>query len=873
LTAAACLARPSAAKTTGLKGMSAMPLDWNRVGTSNREPLIRPREIFAALPSRPWDYLRQEQGEALERWFARRDDRDVVIKQNTGGGKTVAGLLIAQSTMNEGIGKAVYLAPDTYLAGYVREEAARLGLATVTHPDDTAFRAQQAILVVTFQKLINGRSVFGVAGDGRDPVDLGIVVVDDAHAALATTEGQFRLTVPSSHTAYAPLVDMFATDLRGQSASTWEDIQAGVYAAVARIPFWSWADRQEEVMRLLHPHRLDDDFRFVWPLIADVLSLCAATVTSRGVEIRPPCPPIKMIPAFANAKRRVYLTATLADDSVLVTDLDAAPDQVIHPVTPDSAADLGDRMILAPVALNPNLDDDAVRVLARQFADGDRDGDGMPESGPVNVVVLVPGAKTAAAWAPYADRTHYVGSMEAGVAELKSGHVGVVVLVNKYDGIDLPGKACELLILDGIPRPLDAAERREAVALADSPARLAREVQRIEQGMGRGVRDSGDYCAVLLLGANLAVATHDPGHLDLFSPATRAQLGLSRDVADQIRGEGLDAVRMALAACIARDPQWKERSKRAVADVHYADTSIIRPEAIASREAFDLAAAGQTSAAADRLQQTINDTANPALRGWLREQKAPYVHHTDPPAAQQILAAAIRDNPFVLRPAAGITPAPVRATATQARAAAAFLAGEHQDGTSLVLGVRALLEEIQWDPERTDEAERAWEQLGRHLGFASSRPEKQSGRGPDSLWALTAERHAVTELKTGCTTIVIAKKDLDQLGGSVRWDQEQHPGIQSLPVMVHPSREYDERGTPVPNMRVVTPVKLDELKGAVRAYAVALADGPGRWADEQAVAAQLAYHKLDSGNLFQTYAEAPHIAPRPAVAAGAVQNP
>ena len=65
---------------------------------------------------------------------------------------------------------------------------------------------------------------------------------------------------------------------------------------------------------------------FTWPLIADVLPLCAATVTSRGLEIRPPCPPINMIPAFASARRSVYLTATLADDSILVTDLDADPD-------------------------------------------------------------------------------------------------------------------------------------------------------------------------------------------------------------------------------------------------------------------------------------------------------------------------------------------------------------------------------------------------------------------------------------------------------------------------------------------------------------------------------------------------------------------
>lgn len=219
-----------------------------------------------------------------------------------------------------------------------------------------------------------------------------------------------------------------------------------------------------------------------------------------------------MIPAFHQAKRRVYLTATPADDNVLVTDLDADPAKLRHPVTPGSASDLGDHMILAPVGLNPDLDDEAVRVMARQFADGDRDGDGVAEAEPVNVVVLVPSTKAAAAWSPYADRVHYVADLEAGVAELKAGHVGLVVLVNKYDGVDLPGKACYLLILDGVPRPMDAAERREASVLWGSETRLTRQIQRIEQGMGRGVRDNEGHCVVLLLGSELAVPTsRSPG--------------------------------------------------------------------------------------------------------------------------------------------------------------------------------------------------------------------------------------------------------------------------------------------------------------------------------------------------------------------------
>jgi hypothetical protein len=513
-------------------------------------------------------------------------------------------------------------------------------------------------------------------------------------------------------------------------------------------------------------------------------------------------------------------------------------------------------MILAPVALNPNLDDEAVRILARQYADGDRDGDNVTDSAPVNVVVLVPSADIAKKWARYADRTWRVGDLEAGVAELRAGHVGLVVLVNKYDGIDLPGKACELLILDGVPRPLDAWERREAVALADSPVWLAREVQRIEQGMGRGVRDTNDHCAVLLLGAELAIATHDPRYLALFSPATRAQLGLSRDIAKQISGEGLNAVRVAINACLDRDPHWTERSRRALADVRYTETSIIRPEAVASRQAFDLAASGQTSAAADRLQRAVNDLDDPATRGWIMQQKAAYLHLTDPAAAQAALVSAARDNPYALHPVAGISPAPARPTVAQAREAAGFLAAEYADGISLVLGVRSLLDGIQWDEERTDEGEAAWERLGRHLGFASTRPDQQYGTGPDNLWVLDGGRHAVIELKTGCTTPAIAKHDLDQLGGSVRWDQQQHPGINSVPVMVHPSPGCHDLGTVVPGMRVVTPAKLEELKASVRTFATTLAEGQGRWADEQAVAAALAQGRLNGGQIFSTFAEA-----------------
>lgn len=103
------------------------------------------------------------------------------------------------------------------------------------------------------------------------------------------------------------------------------------------------------------------------------------------------------------------------------------------------------------------------------------------------------------------------------------------------------------------------------------------------------------------------------------------------------------------------------------------------------------------------------------------------------------------------------------------------------------------------------------------------------------------------------------KKDVDQLGGSIRWNKEQNVGVQSIPIMLHPSRTIDDRGTVVDGMKVVTPAKLEELKEAVRAFAVALADGQGRWGDEQAVRERLSHGQLTGDRIFQKYVEAPII--------------
>lgn len=114
-------------------------LDFGRLGlVSAADSEIHPRDIFSALPSKSsqYSYLRDVQGDVLDEWFTRRRDRDLVIKMNTGNGKTVVGLLILKSALNEGAGPSVYLVPDNYLANQVEATCADLGISHSREPRD-----------------------------------------------------------------------------------------------------------------------------------------------------------------------------------------------------------------------------------------------------------------------------------------------------------------------------------------------------------------------------------------------------------------------------------------------------------------------------------------------------------------------------------------------------------------------------------------------------------------------------------------------------------------------------------------------------------------------------------------------------------------
>ena len=69
--------------------MDVSVVDFNRLRSQQQESTpVDPVKIFLRLPKSPgFDDLWSSQAEALKEWFRRRDERDIVIKLNTGGGE------------------------------------------------------------------------------------------------------------------------------------------------------------------------------------------------------------------------------------------------------------------------------------------------------------------------------------------------------------------------------------------------------------------------------------------------------------------------------------------------------------------------------------------------------------------------------------------------------------------------------------------------------------------------------------------------------------------------------------------------------------------------------------------------------------------
>lgn len=791
-----------------------MPIKFDDLLDDDETPVIDPRDIFLTLDrDQKFAFPRDIQTEVMKAWFEQRKRSDTVIKLNVGSGKTLVGLLLLQSSLNEGVRPAIYIAPDNQLVNQVLTEAKALGIPASDDPRDAEVQSGERIAVTIIHRLFNGKSIFGVGSEGVK-LKIGAVVIDDVHACIATINEQFRIVLPNTHPAYQAIFDIAKTDLQRQSYARYLDLKNGDPRVIMEVPYWTWLDHQSEILEALHAHKSDDELKFSYPLLRDILSQCRCLISGQKLEIEPFCPPTDLIMAFSKAKRRIYTTATLADDSVLVTHFGAASENLGNPIVPTSSQSMGERMILMPLELSAALDADAIRKLLVSLAKKE------------NVVVIVPSKAASEAWQPVADQVLMGDTIVAGVEKLRNEHVGLTVLVNRYDGIDLPHGACRVLAIVDLPEVNSCAELADMAVLGDSELGLRRQMQRIEQGMGRGVRSNDDYCVVLLLGARLTARVKSLEGAALLTPATQAQLELSRKIAKQLADVDLKGLREVIDQCLSRDSDWVKVSKKTLLKAKAQPSLAIDQKNVAIRASFDLARSGDHKAAVEVLRKAVNESTDGDEKAWLMQRVAAIEHRLSAAVSQKTLAAAYKLNPNVLRPLEGVT---YQKLSAEAGAQAANVQQFHQsrflEAADRLLYAQQLIDDLLFQAVSADRFESALNSAAEFIGIKGQRPEKLFGEGPDNLWALANGSFLIIECKNNATSEKgIAKSDAGQIEQSMTWFTTKYPATTGTPVMIHPHRKGADGATLRPDLHIMTEDELGKFRKAVEAFAKSIGD-------------------------------------------------
>jgi replicative superfamily II helicase len=818
---------------------------------------IEPTELFRSLVTVDrLEYLRDVQQDVLRAWYGQRTERDTIVKMNTGAGKTIVGLLMLQSSLNEGIAPALYLCPTIQLVNQVASDARDLGIPAVTLAGPgqlpVEFDNGEAILIATFQKLFNGRSIFGVTGSGRTPIQVGAVLVDDAHSCLRIARETATVTIPSTSSVYSQLFSIFEGSLRSQSESQTAEIKQAHPWARLLIPHWAWQARLADVAGILAKNQESDELKFSWPLIKESLATCHCIFTGQKLEISPYLVPIRAIPSFANASRRFFLSATLADDSILPREFDVQRRAVEQTVRPSIRGDAGERMILVPDLIDPVLG----LQLPKFIADN---------RGEYNIVVLVPSGAGAARWQEVGAALAMSDDVAPAIERLRAATGQFIVLANRYDGIDLPDDACRILIVDGLPIGDTLFDRYTADVRQNSLLAAARIAQTVEQGFGRGVRSGKDRCVVLLSGRELVRFVSMKKHLSLFSPETREQIEIGRQIskiASEEKSPSNIRLLQLMEQCLKGEEKWRKFHATRMSKVTDDPLDNLRLNiGVNERTALNAFNGGDHQEAVRLMRETVNAVAtkHSSDSGWYLQLGAMFMHSADPTEGQQMQKRAHETDSALLKPMAGVRYRRVALKGgIQAERVLAWIR-EHSEPNAVVVAVEDILSRIAFGVE-ADAFEHAWFELGEVLGFRSQRPEKEFGKGPDELWAMPGNTYLLAEAKSDVkeTRTEIYQSEAEQLSNSVNWFRNEYGTDANLvAVLIHPVSTLAHTAFPPEGSLVIDREMMGKLHNALKLFAAALAGrASDAWSASQ-VGQLLEDHELSATSFRSAYCKSP----------------
>ena len=709
------------------------------------------------------------QRDILKSWFTafKEGQNDKMVSLNTGGGKTLIGLMIAESIRRETGGKVVYVCPNTFLGIQTAEEATKYGLKAVSYlnfsgerpawSDESAFLENQEICITTYSALLNPKSIF-------KEMEIKSVIFDDAHLSLDLLDDQYSLR-SENHEIIKAISNIFKSSPHIQEKIN--SIQDGDPLALVMIPPFEWHSQVSSVKDILsRDEKIRDSL--TWLNLKEKLDRTFCFISASRIEIGFLYPNVKNQFVFLDGVHRVYLSATLPNLDDITRVFGVTPSRIQID--------------------NPDYRPERLFIFSKKLKVADADETIRKELLALTPKTLVLGPSNDSL-TPYRSAGALIpansADVPAKIKEFKNAGKGILALANRYDGIDMPGGTCHSLLVDGLPYTVTLKNRFFSEYFHNHKNSFLRSIiaSKLIQAFGRTIRTNNDYSVIFLLGGKLNswMINHDNKkffRLDLYE-----DIEIGSSVSETIIS--VEDLKSLVGEILGQTDNWKSFFEQRKNELSVRKTNAAEEEKLSvslaqkEREIHDLFMFGKYGDCLERIlayQDDLGAYSKPIL-GLYMSIAVICCSKVGDVRMTELSARAYGINPIFGSPVT-------------------FGGNSRSLQAQRIIDFKRSIPAFDW--KLTDKTfDENLKQLGDVLGFNSFRPEAEGDGTLDVCWE-DEEKGIVIgfENKVDKLNQVLTKTEVDQCSGHANWLADNFPKHQKILYVVGNLSGYHELASP-----------------------------------------------------------------------------
>jgi len=510
-------------------------IGFKKVESSSKKDYT-PESIFRDLRDRDPQirHLWSHQADILRQYHENfTKQSDISLELPTGAGKTLIGLLLGLYRMKTNGEKVLYLCPTKQLAYQVQSHSKKYGIPAYVfvgkqknypRKEFSQYLTNEAIAISTYSALFNIKPRF----DNAD-----IIIFDDAHASEGYISSMWSLEINrfDHRDIFFKIISLFEDKIPKYLIRTINNENPGIrdHRTVDMIPDIFYSDRIESIREILEENIEEgSNLFFQWRSLQKNLESCNIFLSWYEILIRPWIPPTLTHNPFSTAKQRVYMSATLGSGGELERIIGVPKiSRLPIPVGWDKQGS-GRRFFIFP-----DFSFDKTEYLPWLS----KNIDSFERS-----LVLCPNNQSVSEFEKIMKFTKNTKTIikaqdiENNLDPFVKNKDNILLLSNRYDGLDLPGETCRHLVLYDLPLAINIQERFLHDRLGISSLLKDRIVTRITQAVGRTTRGDSDFSLVTMLGSKLLDFCANKSNNSEMHPELQAELefGISHSNVDKI---------------------------------------------------------------------------------------------------------------------------------------------------------------------------------------------------------------------------------------------------------------------------------------------------------------------------------------------------